>query len=101
MSRMPGMAVATTSSAPEDTRRFEIRFIPWSARYSSRASSGVIRRARTVPPPGAACTPDEMGLVVAEGTGPAEGGRDAGLALELDHEDRQARRGRPSGPARR
>ena len=45
------MAVDTTSRAPEDTRRLEILFIPWSARYSSRASSGVIRRARTAPCP--------------------------------------------------
>ena len=26
---MPGTAVATTSSAPEATSRFEMRFIPW------------------------------------------------------------------------
>ena len=40
MSRMPGMAVATTSRAPDDTGRLEIRPMPWSARYSRRASSG-------------------------------------------------------------
>ena len=29
---MPGTAVATTSSAPDDARRFEMRFIPWVSR---------------------------------------------------------------------
>ena len=48
-SRMPGMAVDTTSTTPELTSRLETRRRPWSSRYSTRASSGVIRRARTVP----------------------------------------------------
>ena len=46
---MPGMAPATMSMIPEDSSRLEIRRMPWSARYSSRASSGVMVRARTVP----------------------------------------------------
>ncbi len=49
MSRMPGMAPATMSMIPEDSRRLDTRLSPWSARYSSRASSGVMVRARTVP----------------------------------------------------
>ena len=49
MSRIPGMAPATMSTIPEDIRRLETRFSPWSARYSSRASSGVMVRACTVP----------------------------------------------------
>ena len=47
MSFIPGTAVATTSSAPVCTSRFEIRFspLPWS--QSSRAASGVSVRPRT------------------------------------------------------
>ncbi len=29
---MPGTAVATTSSAPDDASRFEMRFMPWVTR---------------------------------------------------------------------
>ena len=47
MSLMPGAAVATTSRKPELVRRFESRRMPWSSRYSSRAWSDVIVRART------------------------------------------------------
>ncbi len=47
---MPGMAVATTSTTPEDTSLLETRWRPWSARYSRRASSGVMRRPLTPPP---------------------------------------------------
>jgi hypothetical protein len=54
-SRMPGMAVETTSTTPELTSRLETRRRPWSSRYSTRASSGVIRRARTVPCAGRPC----------------------------------------------
>ena len=46
MSRIPGTAVATMSSAPVFTSRLEMRFIPLSPRYSRRASSGVSVRAR-------------------------------------------------------
>ena len=58
---MPGAAVATTSSAPVDTSRREMRGSPWSWRYSSRASSAVSVRARTSaapsgPPPGDSTT---------------------------------------------
>ena len=49
MSRIPGMAPATRSMIPDDSRRLENRRIPWSSRYSRRASSGVIVRAWTVP----------------------------------------------------
>ncbi len=49
MSRMPGMAPATRSTIPDDMRRLDTRRSPWSARYSMRASSGVMVRARTVP----------------------------------------------------
>ena len=52
MSLMPGAAVATTSRAPEETSRLEMRDRPWSRRYSSRASSGVSVRARTCALPG-------------------------------------------------
>ena len=51
MSLIPGAAVATMSSAPDDTSRFEMRDRPWSRRYSSSASSGVSVRARTSPSP--------------------------------------------------
>ena len=47
MSRMPGTAVATTSIAPELTRRRESRRMPRSPRYSSNARSGESVRART------------------------------------------------------
>ena len=43
------MAPATMSMIPEDSSRLEKRFMPWSSRYSSSASSGVIVRAWTVP----------------------------------------------------
>ena len=97
MSRIPGMAVATTSRAPDDTSRFEILFMPWSARYSSRASSGVMRRARTDPPARHRLQAGQERLVVGEGAGPAERGRDPRLALELHHQDRQAGVGRHPG----
>ena len=45
---MPGAAVATTSRTPELERRFDSRRMPWSERYSRRAWSGVIVRARTL-----------------------------------------------------
>ena len=44
---MPGMAVETTSNTPECASRLDTRFNPWSSRYSTSASSGVSRRART------------------------------------------------------
>ena len=47
MSFIPGTAVATTSSAPDATSRFEMRFMPWVSRYSTSAASGVRNRART------------------------------------------------------
>ncbi len=66
-SRMPGMAVATTSTTPERDQPLGDPLRPWSARYSSSASSGVIRRARTVPPPGRRrCRAAEDRLVVVE-----------------------------------
>ena len=92
MSRIPGIAVATTSSAPEETRRLEKRFIPWSARYSSRASSGVILRAKTSPPDSSRS--DEHRSFVLERAVLPERQRQARLALELDHEHRQACVGR-------
>ena len=46
---MPGIDPATRSTIPEDISRLDTRRRPWSARYSSRASSGVMVRARTVP----------------------------------------------------
>ena len=46
MSRTPGMAVATASRIPELTRRLATRRMPWSTRYSTRASSAVRVRAR-------------------------------------------------------
>ncbi len=46
---MPGIDPATRSTIPEDINRLDTRRRPWSARYSSRASSGVMVRARTVP----------------------------------------------------
>ena len=49
MSRIPGMAPATRSMMPEAMSRLDTRRRPWSARYSSRASSGVMVRARTEP----------------------------------------------------
>ena len=61
MSLMPGAAVATMSTAPLLARRREIRLMPWSSRYSIRASSGVRVRAVTSaapsrPPPGESTT---------------------------------------------
>ena len=58
---MPGAAVATTSSAPDDTSRFDRRDNPWSRRYSRSAASAVSVRARTSaapsgPPPGDSTT---------------------------------------------
>ena len=46
MSLMPGTAVETMSSAPEDMSRFETRAMPWSWRYSINALSGVSVRPR-------------------------------------------------------
>ena len=84
---MPGMAVATTSRTPDETSRLEIRCIPWSARYSSRASSGVMPPG---PRPNRRSGP-RLGqladFAVAEGAGVAEGGGHPGFALELDHQD--------------
>ena len=108
---MPGMAVATTSSTPEDSSRFETRRRPWSSRYSTRASSGVIDRARTSPSGqdrvlvlglaailGAGRAEDRP--VVAQVAVLAEGGGDARLALELDDQDRQADSGGHAGQGR-
>ena len=49
MSRMPGIAPATRSTMPVAMSRLDTRPRPWSARYSRRASSGVMVRARTEP----------------------------------------------------
>jgi hypothetical protein len=48
-SLMPGMAPDTRSTIPDDISRLDTRRRPWSAKYSMRASSGVMVRARTVP----------------------------------------------------
>src|SRR5947209_4127210 len=53
MSLIPGAAVATTSTAPLRIRRRERRRMPCSSRYSTRATSGVIVRARTSAVPSA------------------------------------------------
>ena len=86
MSRIPGMAPATTSTTRTTSRRLDIRRSPWSARYSRRASSGVIVRAWTVPgghhrgrrprprrSSAPAAREDRPGVV--EGPAVAEGGR--------------------------
>ncbi len=98
MSRMPGMAPATRSMIPEDSSRLEIRRSPWSARYSSRASSGVMVRARTVPLRDGRGVVHRLGIRihpgrpehrsgVVEGLGTAEGGGHPRAALELHHQD--------------
>ncbi len=69
MSRIPGMAPATMSMIPDERSRFEKRFIPWSSRYSRRASSGVIVRAWTVP--GRIGTPSSMDVVAECRSAPA------------------------------
>ena len=67
-----------------DSSRFEIRRMPWSSRYSTRASSGVSVRART---PSATTR-----LVVVERCRPSEGGAEAALALDLDDQGLADRR---------
>ena len=89
---MPGAAVATTSSAPDDTRRFEIRDRPWSRRYSSSASSAVSVRARTSAAPSGPPPARQHDLVVAE-LALAEHRGQPGLALDLDDQGRQTGEG--------
>ena len=66
--------------------------MPWSSRYSSRASSGVSVRARSPRP--------ELRFLVGE-RGHAEARREPRFALDLDDQHAHARRGRPRWPARR
>ena len=100
-SRMPGMAVETTSRSPECASRLDTRRRPWSSRYSMSASSGVSRRARTDPAwPPARLPPAPAGPRRSRGPRAAEGGGDARLALELHDEDRFARVGGHAGQRR-
>ncbi len=97
---MPGIAVETTSTTPELTRRLETRRKPWSSRYSTKASSGVMRRARTVPCPGPRAGL-KLDFVVAQVLGQPEGPRDARFPFQFDDEDRAPGHATPSGPVRR
>ena len=83
MSLMPGAAVATMSTAPLDTSRREMRLMPWSSRYSSRASSGVRVRARHVGRPVGTAAGRQRDLLVVERRLAEQGGQ-AALALDLD-----------------
>ena len=92
MSFIPGTAVATTSSAPDRTRRFEMRRRPRSSRYSSSACSGVSVRAR-IPGP-------DLGLVVGE-LWDAEARRRDPICLRPRRSARSCRRGRRRPRAQR
>ena len=99
MSLIPGMAVAITSRVPVEVSRLDIRRMPWSSRYSRRASSGVRVRA------GDGATParrglgggDEDGGPVGEVVGAAEHDRQPALALHLDDEGVEPGAGRHQG----
>ena len=86
---MPGTAVATTSSAPSCTSRFEMRRRPRSSRYSSSAWSGVSVRART-PGPHARTSSYSSG-------GRPEHGREPRFAFDLDDQHARARAGGSRG----
>ena len=93
-SRMPGMAVATTSSTPVDTRRFATRRNPWSSRYSTSASVGREHPPRHTAAPGRLV---EQRLLVGEGGFPPEQDRQPAGIVELDHEHRETYVGSHSG----
>ena len=98
-SRMPGMAVDTTSRTPECASRLDTRRRPWSSRYSiervvGREPPGPHRARRPAARPDPAVRPAQpvrAGLPRSRGprARPKAAG-DAGLALELHDEDRFA-----------
>ena len=90
---MPGAAVATTSSAPPRTRRFERRRMPWSSRYSSSASLDVMRAGHDATRRRPAAAFEQRELVVAKRPDAEEPAQPA-LALDVDDEDPQTRLGR-------